>query len=121
MNFLQEALSYIFTAANWSGPAGIGVRIVEHLQYTAIAVVFSVLVAIPIGLIIGHTGRGTFLVVTGVNALRALPTLGVLLLGVVNNLLVLSNFKSYWISAIYGLIILIALVLARFTSGRRQT
>jgi simple sugar transport system permease protein len=45
----------------------------------------------------------------------------VLLLGVVNNLLVLSNFKSYWISAIYGLIILIALVLARFTSGRRQT
>ena len=44
--------------------------------------VFSALVAIPIGMIIGHTGRGTFLVVTGVNALRALPTLGVLLLGV---------------------------------------
>ena len=33
-------------------------------------------------MLIGHTGRGTFLVVTGVNALRALPTLGVLLLGV---------------------------------------
>jgi osmoprotectant transport system permease protein len=82
MNFLQEALSYIFTSANWTGPAGLGIRIAEHLQYTAIAVVFSVLVAIPIGLIIGHTGRGTFLVVTGVNALRALPTLGVLLLGV---------------------------------------
>lgn len=82
MNFLSEALSYIFTAQHWSGPAGLGMRIVEHLQYTAIAVLFSVLVAIPIGLIIGHTGRGTFLVVTGVNALRALPTLGVLLLGV---------------------------------------
>ncbi|GAA2571381.1 ABC transporter permease [Mycolicibacterium diernhoferi] len=82
MNFLNEALSYIFTAANWSGPAGLGIRIVEHLQYTLIAVLFSALVAIPIGLLIGHTGRGTFLVVTGVNALRALPTLGVLLLGV---------------------------------------
>jgi len=35
-----------------------------------------------IGLLIGHTGRGSFLVVTGVNALRAMPTLGVLLLGV---------------------------------------
>ena len=33
-------------------------------------------------MLIGHTGRGTFLVVSGVNALRALPTLGVLLLGV---------------------------------------
>ena len=46
------------------------------------AVVFSALIAIPLGMLIGHTGRGTFLVVTGVNALRALPTLGVLLLGV---------------------------------------
>ena len=82
MNFLHQALAYIFTAANWEGKAGLGMRILEHLQYTAVAVVFSALVAIPIGMLIGHTGRGTFLVVTGVNALRALPTLGVLLLGV---------------------------------------
>jgi osmoprotectant transport system permease protein len=82
IDFVKQALSFIFTAANWGGSAGIGVRIFEHLQYTVVAVIFSVLVAIPIGLLIGHTGRGTFLIVTGVNALRALPTLGVLLLGV---------------------------------------
>ncbi len=82
MNFLQQALSYIFTAANWSGNAGLAARIGEHLEYTVVAVVVSVLIAVPIGMIIGHTGRGTFLVVTSVNALRALPTLGVLLLGV---------------------------------------
>jgi osmoprotectant transport system permease protein len=82
MNFLNEALSYIFTAANWGGPAGLTARILEHLQYTVVAVFFSALIAIPLGMLIGHTGRGTFLVVTGVNALRALPTLGVLLLGV---------------------------------------
>ena len=82
MNFLHQALAYIFTAANWAGKSGIGARILEHLQYTAVAVVISAMIAIPIGMIIGHTGRGTFLVVTGVNALRALPTLGVLLLGV---------------------------------------
>jgi osmoprotectant transport system permease protein len=82
VNFLSQALSYIFTAAHWGGNAGLAARIGEHLQYTAIAVIVSALIAIPIGMIIGHTGRGTFLVVTGVNALRALPTLGVLLLGV---------------------------------------
>jgi osmoprotectant transport system permease protein len=82
MDFLQKALSFIFTAANWVGPAGLGARIFEHLEYTAVAVLFSALVAIPIGMAIGHSGKGTFLVVTGVNALRALPTLGVLLLGV---------------------------------------
>ncbi|HET6736134.1 MAG TPA: ABC transporter permease, partial [Mycobacterium sp.] len=79
MDFVQQALSFIFTAANWGGQAGIAARIGEHLQYTVVAVIFSVLVAVPIGMLIGHTGRGTFLIVTGVNALRALPTLGVLL------------------------------------------
>ena len=82
MNFLEQALSYIFTAAHWGGRAGLAARIGEHLQYTIVAVVAAAVIAIPIGLIIGHTGRGTFVVVTGVNALRALPTLGVLLLGV---------------------------------------
>lgn len=82
MNFLQQALAYIFTADNWGGRAGIGARIVEHLQYTGVAVAVSALIAIPIGLLIGHTGRGSVLVVTAVNSLRALPTLGVLLLGV---------------------------------------
>ena len=82
MNFLQQALEFLSTAANWAGPAGLAARILEHLQYTFVAVVCSAVIAIPIGMVIGHTGKGTFLVVTGVNALRALPTLGVLLLGV---------------------------------------
>jgi osmoprotectant transport system permease protein len=82
VNFLSQALSYIFTAANWGGPSGLTVRILEHLQYTFVAVIVSALIAIPLGMLIGHTGKGTFLVVTGVNSLRALPTLGVLLLGV---------------------------------------
>jgi osmoprotectant transport system permease protein len=82
VNFLQQALSYIFTAANWGGNARLAARIGEHLQYTVVAVAVAALIAIPIGMLVGHTGRGTFVVVTGVNALRALPTLGVLLLGV---------------------------------------
>jgi osmoprotectant transport system permease protein len=82
MNFLTQALSYVFTAGNWTGPVGLAARTLEHLEYTAAAVAVSALVAIPIGLIVGHTGRGTLVVVSLVNALRALPTLGVLLLAV---------------------------------------
>jgi hypothetical protein len=37
MNFLQQAWAYIFTAGNWSGKAGLGARILEHLQYTGVA------------------------------------------------------------------------------------
>lgn len=82
MSFLQQALAFLFTAANWGGHAGLAARTVEHLQYTAVAVGVAALIAIPTGLIIGHSRRGTVVVVVGVNALRALPTLGVLLLGV---------------------------------------
>ncbi|CFJ50664.1 glycine betaine/carnitine/choline/L-proline ABC transporter permease ProZ [Mycobacterium tuberculosis] len=82
MNFLQQALSYLLTASNWTGPVGLAVRTCEHLEYTEVAVAASALIAVPVGLLIGHTGRGTLLVVGAVNGLRALPTLGVLLLGV---------------------------------------
>jgi osmoprotectant transport system permease protein len=81
MNFVQGAIAYLFTADNWTGPVGLAARLLEHLEYTAIAVGASALIAVPAGLIIGHTGRGTLLVVGAVNGLRALPTLGVLLLG----------------------------------------
>jgi osmoprotectant transport system permease protein len=82
MTFIEQALSYLCTASNWSGPVGLTARTMEHLEYTAVAVLASALIAVPIGLLIGHTGRGTLLVVGAVNGLRALPTLGLLLLGV---------------------------------------
>ncbi len=82
MSFVQQAIAYLLTPQNWTGPVGLGARIAEHLEYTAIAVGASALIAVPVGMVIGHTGRGTLLVVGGVNALRSLPTLGVLLLGV---------------------------------------
>jgi osmoprotectant transport system permease protein len=82
MNFIQQAFSYLLTVDNWTGPVGLAARILEHVEYTAVAVGASALIAIPIGMIIGHTGRGTLLVVGAVNGLRSLPTLGVLLLGV---------------------------------------
>ncbi|OBG61036.1 ABC transporter permease [Mycobacterium sp. E1715] len=81
MNFVARAVSFLLTADNWTGPVGLAARILEHLEYTAVAVGASALIAVPVGLVIGHTGRGTLLVVGAVNGLRALPTLGVLLLG----------------------------------------
>ncbi|ORI21674.1 ABC transporter permease [Rhodococcus sp. 1168] len=78
MNLFSEAFSYIFDAGNWAGPTGIGARIIEHIWYSLLAVVISAAIAIPIGLLIGHLRRGEALVVGLVNALRSLPTLGIL-------------------------------------------
>jgi osmoprotectant transport system permease protein len=65
---------------NWWGPDGLIARIREHLAYTAIIVVVAILIALPLGLYIGHTGRGVFLLVGAANGLRAVPTLGLLIL-----------------------------------------
>lgn len=77
---LTSAWNFLADPANWEGPTGIGARILQHLWYSVLAVVGAAVVAVPIGLAIGHFRRGEIVVVGVVNALRSLPTLGVLTL-----------------------------------------
>ncbi|MEV0801356.1 ABC transporter permease [Kribbella sp. NPDC050281] len=73
---------YLTDAYNWSGNEGIWARILEHLWYTFAALGISAVIALPIGLRIGHTRRGAFLAINLGNAARALPSLGLLMLAV---------------------------------------
>ncbi|OLL73884.1 Glycine betaine ABC transport system permease protein [Pseudonocardia sp. Ae168_Ps1] len=73
-------LGWLFDGANWTGPEGILVRLAEHLGYTALTMLVAMAIALPLGAWIGHTGRGGVVVVGLANALRALPTLGLLVL-----------------------------------------
>ncbi|MEV5960302.1 ABC transporter permease [Kribbella sp. NPDC051952] len=73
---------YLSDSFNWSGNEGIWARIVQHLWYTFAALGLSVVIALPIGLRIGHTRRGAFLAINLGNAARALPSLGLLMLAV---------------------------------------
>jgi osmoprotectant transport system permease protein len=66
--------------SNWWGPDGLVIRIREHLIYTGTVVLIAVLIAVPLGLLVGHTGRGVFLLVGSANGLRAVPSLGLLIL-----------------------------------------
>jgi osmoprotectant transport system permease protein len=66
--------------ANWEGARGVPTLVGQHLAYTAIALLVAGLIGVPIGLYVGHTGKGTFLIAGAANALRALPTLGLLVL-----------------------------------------
>jgi len=77
-----DSFSFLLDGANWSfgDPDAFPARILEHLGYTALALLIALVIAFPIGLLIGHTGRGAFLAINLGNAGRALPTLGVLML-----------------------------------------
>lgn len=78
MQPIIDAFSYIFTAENWTGATGFGVRILQHLGYTALTVLVAQIIALPIGIAVGHTRKGAGAVVAVSGALRALPALGLL-------------------------------------------
>lgn len=66
--------------ANWSGPNGIPTRTVQHILISAAAMIIALVVAIPIGLVLGHKRKGTTLASNIGNVGRAVPTLGVLII-----------------------------------------
>lgn len=70
---------YLCDPANWTWASdGLPRRIIEHLEYTGLAVLIAVAIAVPVGAVIGHTGRGRYLAVNLANATRALPTFGLI-------------------------------------------
>jgi osmoprotectant transport system permease protein len=71
---------WLTTASNWWGQHGLLASLREHVIYTVIAVVLAGLFAVPVGLILGHTGRGSFAVAGLANAIRAVPAFGLLIL-----------------------------------------
>jgi osmoprotectant transport system permease protein len=77
---INSAWNWLTASSHWSGGEGIPHRLLEHLGYCALALVIAAVIALPLGALIGHTGRGGFLVVSVTNLARAVPTLGLLLL-----------------------------------------
>jgi osmoprotectant transport system permease protein len=80
MLFLQ-AIRWILDGAHWSEvnfQAGIAGLLGSHLLLSFLAVLFTVVIGLPVGLYIGHTGRGRAGAVVVANVVRAIPTLGFL-------------------------------------------
>ena len=73
-----QVWQWLTSATNWSGTDGIGHRLVQHLEYSGSSLLIAALIAIPLGLWIGHTGRGRVIVVGLANGVRSIPTLGLL-------------------------------------------
>lgn len=77
---IKDLWTYLTIGEHWSGKQGLAANITDHLTYSFIAVGIAIVVAVPLGLWIGHTGKGSTIVVGSVNASRALPTFGLMVL-----------------------------------------
>lgn len=78
MDFLADVIAWFADPANWSGPDGMPTRLLEHLALSAIPLVLAILIALPLGAWIGHTGRAANLVINVANIGRAIPSLAIL-------------------------------------------
>ncbi|MEU6122879.1 ABC transporter permease [Streptomyces sp. NPDC047123] len=72
--------AWLVSGEQWTGADGIGHRLVEHLQYSLLATLVAAAIALPLGLLIGHTGRGAFVAINLSSFGRALPTVGLVVL-----------------------------------------
>lgn len=78
MNVLSAAAAWLADPANWQGSGGVPIRVLEHVEITAASVGAAALVALPVGLYLGHTGRLAFVAINVANMGRALPSLAML-------------------------------------------
>ncbi|MDP9798227.1 osmoprotectant transport system permease protein [Catenuloplanes nepalensis] len=78
MNAIDQAILWLNDPLNWTNPGGILDRLGEHLWISFAAVLIGCLVAWPIGLWLGHTGRGGGVVVLISNVTLAIPTVALL-------------------------------------------
>jgi osmoprotectant transport system permease protein len=82
MNFANQVLQWFLNGAHWQGDGGIPHRTFEHLAMSGASVLTAALIALPVGIAIGHFGRGGILAINVSNIGRAVPSFAVLVIAV---------------------------------------
>ncbi|MEU9559308.1 ABC transporter permease [Streptomyces fumanus] len=80
MNVLNFIDAFFSDSAHWHGYDGIPRRLLEHVQYSLLALGLAAAIGLPVGLLTGHTGRGGNVLAFLATAARALPSFGLLVL-----------------------------------------
>jgi ABC-type proline/glycine betaine transport systems, permease component len=75
---LERLWAWFTDPSTWEGRYGLWNLLVEHLALSLGAILLAALVALPIGIVVGHVGKGQALVVGMSSISRAIPTMGLL-------------------------------------------
>lgn len=78
MTFIVNALRWFLDPAHYQGSDAVQTRLLEHVELSGLALLIGALVALPVGLWLGHAGRFGFVAVNIANLGRALPSLALL-------------------------------------------
>jgi osmoprotectant transport system permease protein len=98
MTLLGDVARWFADPAHYQGSDAVQTRILEHLEVCSLAVLVGLLISLPIGLYLGHTGRYAFIAVNLANIGRAIPSLAAIALAipVAGTLLGIENGLGFW-------------------------
>jgi osmoprotectant transport system permease protein len=82
MDLIAGVIGWFTDPGNWAGSNGVPNRIAEHLLLSGVAMAMALVVALPAGLVIGHTGRATRVAIAVAGLGRAIPSYALLILSV---------------------------------------
>jgi len=80
VNALSKMGDYLTSSSSWHGSEGIPILLGQHLALTGISVLIAFVLAVPLGVWLGHLGRGGGLATGVSNIARAVPTFAILVL-----------------------------------------
>lgn len=78
MSYFHQGIVWLNDPLNWTNPGGLRDRLIEHLRISFWAVLLACLVGWPLGIWLGHRGRGGGPVISVFNLTLAIPTLALL-------------------------------------------
>ena len=78
MDLMGATVKWLADPVNWQGPNGIPSRLMEHVALSGVSILAAALIALPLGMWIGHSGRFSWWIVSTANAWRALPSFAVI-------------------------------------------
>lgn len=77
MSFVASVARWFADPAHWHGTSGVPVRVLQHLELSALATVCAVALALPAGVLMGHARRGGLFAICVVNIGRAIPSFAI--------------------------------------------
>jgi osmoprotectant transport system permease protein len=80
MSTISNVAHWFLDPVHWSGPDGIPTRLVQHIQLSAESVAIGALIALPVGILLGHYGRFGNVAINISNVGRAVPSFGILVI-----------------------------------------
>ena len=80
MSWLTDLVSWLSNGDNWTGPDGAGSLLGQHILLSLVSLLIATALMVPLGLWLGHIGKGGVLALNIGNVGRAIPTFAILVL-----------------------------------------